>query len=84
MTIVPKVSGYITDILVGDNQAVEADTPLAKLDTRQYQASLDQAKTTLDTRAADIQRAEADLRQQHANEEQAEVARVSRRTQKAM
>jgi membrane fusion protein, multidrug efflux system len=81
VTIAPKVSGYITDVLVGDNQAVDAGTPLAKLDTRQYQASLDQAKATLDARAADIQRAEADLKQQHANEEQtkaqAEVARVS-------
>ncbi|WP_277184341.1 HlyD family secretion protein [Caballeronia sp. BR00000012568055] len=81
VTIAPKVSGYITEVLVGDNQAVAAGAPLARLDTRQYQASLDQAKATLDARAADIQRAEADLYQQHANAEQtkaqAEVSRVS-------
>jgi membrane fusion protein, multidrug efflux system len=81
VTIAPKVSGYITEVLVGDNQAVAAGAPLARLDTRQYQASLDQAKATLDARAADIQRAEADLKQQHANAEQtkaqAEVSRVS-------
>ena len=81
VTIAPKVSGYITEVLVSDNQAVEAGAPLARLDTRQYQASLDQAKATLDARAADIQRAEAELRQQQANAEQAkaqaEVSRVS-------
>jgi membrane fusion protein (multidrug efflux system) len=75
------VSGYITEVLVGDNQAVAAGAPLARLDTRQYQASLDQARATLDARAADIQRAEAELKQQHANADQAkaqaEVSRVS-------
>ncbi|MDR5815185.1 MULTISPECIES: HlyD family secretion protein [unclassified Caballeronia] len=81
VTIAPKVSGYITEVLVGDNQTVAAGAPLAKLDTRQYQASLDQAQATLDARAADIQRAQAELTQQHANADQAkaqaEVARVS-------
>jgi len=81
VTIAPKVSGYVTDVLVGDNQAVAAGAPLARLDTRQYQASLDQANATLDARAADIERAEAELKQQHANADQAraqaEVARVS-------
>jgi membrane fusion protein, multidrug efflux system len=81
VTIAPKVSGYVTEVLVGDNQTVAAGAPLARLDTRQYQASQDQAKATLDARAADIQRAEADLKQQQANEEQvkaqADVSRVS-------
>ncbi|MDR5740804.1 MULTISPECIES: HlyD family secretion protein [unclassified Caballeronia] len=81
VTIAPKVSGYITEVLVEDNQAVAVGAPLARLDTRQYQASLDQAKATLDARAADIQRAEAELKQQQANADQAkaqaEVSRVS-------
>ncbi|VXB01418.1 Multidrug ABC transporter permease [Burkholderia sp. 8Y] len=81
VTIAPKVAGYVTEVLVADNQAVAAGAPLARLDTRQYQASLDQAKATLDARAADIQRAEAELRQQQANADQAkaqaDVSRVS-------
>jgi membrane fusion protein (multidrug efflux system) len=81
VTIAPKVGGYITKVYVRDNQAVQAGAPLVELDTRQYQASLDQSKATLDARAADIQRAQADLRQQEANAEQAEaqvqVARVN-------
>ena len=39
VTIAPKVSGYITEVLVEDNQSVAAGAPLARLDTRQYQAS---------------------------------------------
>jgi membrane fusion protein (multidrug efflux system) len=81
VTVAPKVSGYVTDVYVADNQAVPAGAPLVRLDTRQYQVALDQAQATIDARAADIQRAQADILQQHANiaqaEAQAQVARIS-------
>jgi membrane fusion protein, multidrug efflux system len=81
VTVAPKVSGYVTDVYVGDNATVKAGDPLVKLDTRQYQVALDQAQATIAARAADIQRAQADILQQHANIEQAkaqqQVARVS-------
>jgi membrane fusion protein, multidrug efflux system len=81
VTVAPKVSGYVTDVYVGDNATVKAGDPLVRLDTRQYQVSLDQAQATIAARAADIQRAQADILQQHANIEQAkaqqQVARVS-------
>ncbi|HKT97806.1 MAG TPA: HlyD family secretion protein [Paraburkholderia sp.] len=83
VTIAPKVSGYVTDVYVADNQAVEAGAPLVKLDARQYQVALDQANATVDARNADIQHAEAQIAQQHANiaqtQAQQEVARVSLR-----
>ncbi|WP_310634290.1 HlyD family secretion protein [Paraburkholderia sp.] len=83
VTIAPKVSGYITDVFVADNQAVKAGDPLVRLDTRQYQAALEQANATVDARNADIEHAEAQLAQQRANIAQAvaqeEVARVSLR-----
>ena len=83
VAIAPKVSGYITDVFVADNQAVNAGTPLVKLDARQYQVALDQSNATVDARDADIQHAEAQIAQQHANIAQAqaqqEVARVSLR-----
>ncbi|MEK6384391.1 MAG: HlyD family secretion protein [Paraburkholderia tropica] len=83
VTIAPKVSGYITDVFVADNQAVKAGDPLVRLDTRQYQAALDQASATVDARNADIQQAEAQLTQQRAKIAQAaaeeDVARVSLR-----
>ncbi|PLZ04044.1 multidrug ABC transporter permease [Burkholderia sp. WAC0059] len=81
VTISPRVGGYVTAVLVGDNVAVQSGQPLVRIDTRQYQASLDQAKATVGEREADIQRAEADIAQQRANVVQAraqeEVARVN-------
>jgi membrane fusion protein, multidrug efflux system len=62
---------------------VKVGDPLVRLDTRQYQVSLDQALATVDARRADIARAEAEISQQRANLEQAgaqrEVARVNAR-----
>jgi membrane fusion protein (multidrug efflux system) len=81
VTVAPKVSGYVTDVYVGDNATVKPGDPLVRLDTRQYQVALDQAQATIAARAADIQRAQADILQQDANIEQAkaqqQVARVS-------
>jgi membrane fusion protein (multidrug efflux system) len=83
VTIAPKVSGYVTDVYVADNQTVKAGDPLVKLDARQYQVALDQARATIDARAADIEHAQAQIEQQRANVAQAqaqqEVAQVSLR-----
>src|SRR3984957_4095348 len=57
VTVAPKVSGYVTDVYVGDNATVKAGDPLVRLDARQYQVALDQAQATIAVRAADIQRA---------------------------
>ena len=79
--VAPKVSGYVTDVYVGDNVAVKAGDPLVRLDSHQYQAALDQAKATIDARKADILRAQAGIPQQRAAIEQAkaqqQVATVS-------
>ena len=83
VTIAPKVSGYVTDVYVADNQAVKVGDPLVKLDARQYQVALDQAQATVDARTADIEHAQAQIEQQRANVAQAqaqqEVAQVSLR-----
>ncbi|WP_243049557.1 HlyD family secretion protein [Dyella sp. RRB7] len=83
MTVSPKVSGYVTDVYVGDNVTVKAGDPLVRLDGRQYQAALDQAQATVDAREADIQRAQAGILQQRAAIEQAkaqqQAAQVSSR-----
>jgi membrane fusion protein, multidrug efflux system len=83
MTVAPKVSGYVTDVYVGDNASVKAGDPLVRLDGRQYQAALDQAMATSDARKADIQRAQAGIEQQQAAIEQARaqllVAQISAR-----
>jgi membrane fusion protein, multidrug efflux system len=51
-TIAPKVSGYIKDVLVNDNDTVKAGQVLARIDDRDYQSALSQAR-------ADVKAAEA-------------------------
>ena len=41
--ISPKVSGYIAEVLVGDNQPVKAGQLLARIDDRDFRTALDQA-----------------------------------------
>ena len=53
--ISPKVSGYIAQVLVGDNQPVKAGELLARIDDRDFRAALDQAH-------ADVAAAEAAVR----------------------
>ncbi|GAB2592112.1 HlyD family secretion protein [Dyella jejuensis] len=83
VTVAPKVSGYVTDVYVGDNATVKAGDPLVRLDSRQYRAALNQARATVDARKADIQRAQAGMVQQRAAIEQAraqwQAAQVSSR-----
>jgi membrane fusion protein (multidrug efflux system) len=45
--VAPKVSGYITEVLVEDNQSVKAGQPVARIDPRDFQAALDQAKANV-------------------------------------
>ncbi|HEX7682161.1 MAG TPA: HlyD family secretion protein [Trinickia sp.] len=81
VTVAPKISGYVTQVLVRDNETVPAGAPLVRLDSRQYEASLAQARATVDAREADLARAQADLKQQQAGVAQAlaqeQVARVA-------
>ncbi len=45
--IAPKISGNIVDILVDDNQMVKAGQVLLRIDPRDYQARVDQARAAL-------------------------------------
>ncbi len=50
-TVAPKVSGYLSEVLVSDNETVKAGQPLARIDDRDFRTALDQAKA--DVAAAD-------------------------------
>ncbi|KHT61984.1 hemolysin D [Photobacterium gaetbulicola] len=52
--ISPKVGGYITESFVSDNQQVKAGDLLAKIDDRDFEAALDQAKANLAVNRAAI------------------------------
>ena len=83
VTIAPKVSGYVAEVFVTDNQAVSAGEPLVRLDSRQYQAILEQARATIAARRADIERGAAELVQQQANIAQARAQLQGARSSEA-
>jgi membrane fusion protein, multidrug efflux system len=59
--IASKVYGRVSEVLVLDNQSVKAGQVLAKLDPRDYQAALDQAKAQLSLAESDAQAAGVDV-----------------------
>jgi membrane fusion protein (multidrug efflux system) len=64
--IAPKVSGYLSDVLVADNETVKAGQPLATIDNRDYVVAVEQARADAAAAQADIDDAKANLDQQQA------------------
>lgn len=52
--ISPKVTGYISEVPVDDNQAVKAEQVIARIDPRDYQTALDQAHANVAAAQASI------------------------------
>jgi membrane fusion protein (multidrug efflux system) len=73
-TIAPKVPGYIEEVLVADNQPVEAGQVLARIDDRDLAAALDQARADVASAEAAIATLDAELLLQRALIEQALAA----------
>ena len=76
-TVAPKVSGYIADVLVQDNQPVKAGQVLARIDDRDYQTALAQAKADVASAQADIHNIDAQLIEQQSVIDQAQAAIVA-------
>lgn len=62
--VAPKVSGYIKDVLVSDNQPVVAGQVLARIDDSDFQTALSQAKANVAAAAADVVNLKAQIEQQ--------------------
>jgi membrane fusion protein (multidrug efflux system) len=64
-TIAPKVSGYLNQVLVGDNQHVKAGQVLARIDDRDFKVALDQARADVAAAQAAVEskRAQLDVQQ---------------------
>jgi membrane fusion protein (multidrug efflux system) len=60
-TIAPKVSGYLSAVLVGDNERVKAGQVLARIDDRDFVVALDQAKADVAAATATIASKQAQL-----------------------
>lgn len=56
-----KISGRIEQVLVNDNEEVKAGQALAKIDPRDYQAAVDQAKAALTVAESDARSAGVDV-----------------------
>jgi membrane fusion protein, multidrug efflux system len=65
-TIAPKVSGYLSAVLVGDNEQVKAGQILARIDDRDFWVALDQAKADVAAAKAVIATKQASLAQQQS------------------
>jgi membrane fusion protein, multidrug efflux system len=69
--IAPRVSGYISEVLVADNQPVKTGQVLARIDDRDYQTALRQAVADRETAEAEIRSIDAQLALQNSMIEQA-------------
>jgi membrane fusion protein (multidrug efflux system) len=70
--VAPKVSGYIADVAVSDNQPVKAGELLARIDDRDFRAALDQAHADVAAAAAAVSNLDAQIElQQPIIEQQA-------------
>jgi membrane fusion protein, multidrug efflux system len=67
--VAPKVYGRIAQVLVEDNQAVKAGQVLVKLDARDYQVAVDQAKAALALAESEARSARADVPRTRENVE---------------
>jgi membrane fusion protein (multidrug efflux system) len=61
-SVSPRISGYIDEILVDDNQEVAAGELLARIDPRDYQAEVDQATAALEVATAQARSALVSVR----------------------
>jgi membrane fusion protein (multidrug efflux system) len=65
-TIAPKVSGYLTDVLVGDNERIKAGQVLARIDDRDFKVALDQAQADVSAAQATLASKQAQLEVQQS------------------
>src|SRR5258708_2338875 len=59
--IAPKVSGYIAEVLVSDNQPVKAGQLLARIDDRDFRTALNQARADVSAAAAAVKHLDAQI-----------------------
>ncbi len=65
-TVAPKVSGYLHEVLVGDNERIKTGQVLARIDDRDFKVALDQAKADVAAARAAIESKQAQLGVQQA------------------
>jgi membrane fusion protein, multidrug efflux system len=72
-SVAPKVSGYVVDVPVTDNQHVKAGDVLARIDERDYKIAFDQAKAQVAVAQANIDNVQAQIDSQRQQIDQAKA-----------
>jgi membrane fusion protein, multidrug efflux system len=72
-TVAPKVSGYLNQVLVADNQPVKAGQVLARIDDRDFRTALDQATAEVAAAKAAIDNLDAQTTLQQSVIDQAKA-----------
>lgn len=72
-SIAPKVGGFVTDVLVTDNQHVKAGDVLARIDERDYNIAVDQAQAQVSVGQANVDNIEAQIDSQREQIAQAKA-----------
>jgi membrane fusion protein (multidrug efflux system) len=72
-SVAAKVGGYVTDVMVTDNQHVTAGEPLAQIDERDYRTALDQAQAQVANIDAQIFSQQAQIQQARDQLDQADA-----------
>ena len=73
VTVSPKISGYVEQVFVGDNQDVKAGQPLVRIDPRDYKAATAQYQAQIDVSRANADNVRAGIREQEAAIAEAEA-----------
>jgi membrane fusion protein (multidrug efflux system) len=81
VTVATRVSGFIDQVLVQDNQSVLAGQPLVRVDDRDPRAKMEQAMAQVDQGRASVVQAQAQIRQQEAQIAQSEAQLNGAKTQ---
>jgi membrane fusion protein (multidrug efflux system) len=73
VTVATRVSGFVDQVLVQDNQSVRAGQPLVRVDDRDPRAKMEQALAQVDQGRASVVQAQAQIREQEAQIAQSEA-----------
>jgi len=66
VTVSPKISGYVEQVFVADNQDVKAGQPLVRIDPRDYRAQTAQYQAQIDVAEANADNVRAGIHEQEA------------------
>ncbi len=73
VTVAPKISGYVEEVFIRDNQDVKKDQPLVRIDPRDYRAEAAQAQAQIDVATANADNVQAMIGEQQAAIAQAQA-----------